>query len=168
MLKALDKSINTAPILFSLFRLLFQCSIIFSNACYVLWFLRNSVRYFENLPLIYVLVIEKIIIQCVIHVVLFINWRNLSFFENTRIFAHLYRFIKNICQMFGVYLSILLKTFVGISPVIVDLFMGKTLIVFFSSSLSITSSKTKEFSAACVRLFNVLYTLKVSETFHNF
>ena len=70
--------------------------------------------------------------------------------------------------MFGVYLSILLKTFVGISPVIVDLFMGKTLIVFFSSSLSITSSKNKEFSAACVRLFNPLYTLKISGTFHNF
>ena len=168
MLKALHKSINIAPILLPLFRLLFQCSILFSNACCVLWFLRNSARYFENLPLIYVLIREKIIIKFVIHVVLFTNWQNLSFFLNIRKFSHLYRFIKNICQTFGLDLSILLKNFVGISPVIVDLFIGKTLIVFFSSSLPISSKKYKEFSAACVRLFNLLYTPKVSEIFHNF
>ena len=126
VLKALDKSINVAPILFSLFRLFFQCSIIFSNACCVLWFLWNSAKNFEILPLINVLIREKIIIKFVIHVVLFTNWRNLSFFQNIRKFAHLYRFIKNICQIFWVDLSILLKNFVGIWPVRVDLFIGQT------------------------------------------
>ena len=87
LLKALLKSIKIAPILLPLFRLLFQCSILFSNACCVLWFLRNSVRYFENLPLIYALIREKIIIKFIIHVILFTNWWSLSFFENIRKFA---------------------------------------------------------------------------------
>ena len=49
--KALGKSINTAPILFSVSRLLFQFSIKFSNACCVLWLLQNPVKYLENLSL---------------------------------------------------------------------------------------------------------------------
>ena len=54
--KTLDKSKNKAPILFPIFRLLFQFSIIISNACFVLWFLRNPVKYLENSSLIYVLI----------------------------------------------------------------------------------------------------------------
>ena len=46
-----------------------------------------------------------------IHVVLFINWRNPSVFQNIRVFAHFYRRIKNIFQFFGVELTLLLKTF---------------------------------------------------------
>ena len=51
VMKALDNSINIA-VLFPLFRLLFKFSIIFSNACCVLWLLQSPVRHLENLWLV--------------------------------------------------------------------------------------------------------------------
>ena len=50
------------------------------------------------------------IVLFLIHV-LFINWRNLSFFQNIKKFSHLCRLNKNICQLFEVDLSIKLKSF---------------------------------------------------------
>ena len=58
VLNALDKSINIAPILFTLFGLFFQFSIILRNACYIWRFLQNPVRYLENLSRTYVLIWE--------------------------------------------------------------------------------------------------------------
>ena len=133
--------------------MLFQCSVLFSNACCVLWFLRNSARYFQDLPLINVLIREKIIIKFVIHVILFTNWWNVSFFENIRKFAHLYRFIKNICQIFGVDLSILLRNFVGIWPAIVDLVIGKILIAFLIPLYQLPWTKIRNFK---LRVWNSL------------
>ena len=84
-----------------------------------------------------------------IHIILFINWSSLSYLQNIRKFAHLYRFIKNISQFFGVDLNMLLKN-VGWNITRKSRFVYRELFndIFTFSSL-ITLNENEEFSAAC-------------------
>ena len=94
----------------------------------------------------------------------FINRRNLNFFQNVRKFAHFMDLLKIYMLVFFEYiLACCFRILIDTSPERLDLFIWKSLIAFFYFLLTNHLARQGEILSCLLRLWNFIYTLRVSE-----